>query len=50
LLEAIDAVAAGERPRGVDPATYRDVRPYDSYLDAGRDWRTAFAPELVAKW
>jgi hypothetical protein len=50
LFEAIDAVARGERPRGVDPAAYREVRPYDDYLRAGRDWRTAFAPELVAKW
>ena len=50
LLEAIDAVRAGERPRGADPATYRDVRPYDDYLDPKNDWRTAFAAELTAKF
>ena len=50
LFEAIDTVARGERPRGVDPAAYREVRPYDDYVHGGRDWRTVFAPELVAKW
>ena len=50
LFEAIDMVGRGEAPRGVDPAAYRDVRPYDDYLNAGRDWRTAFAPELIARW
>jgi hypothetical protein len=50
LLEAIDEVEAGRRPRGADPANYRDARPYDGHLKRGDDWRTAFAPELVAKY
>lgn len=50
LLEGIDAVACGEAPRGLDPAAYREVRPYDAYLAVDGDWRTAFASELVAKW
>jgi len=50
LLEGIDAVERGEMPRGSDPATYRNVRAYDDYLQAGQDWRTAFERELMAKW
>jgi phthalate 4,5-dioxygenase len=50
LLEATDAVAGGKKPRGIDPATYRDVRPYDDYVPKDGDWRKQFAPELTAKW
>jgi phthalate 4,5-dioxygenase len=50
LLEAIDEVAAGRRPRGAHPESYRTARPYDDYLTRGEDWRIAFASELVAKW
>ena len=50
LLEACDEVEAGRAPRGADPAAYRTVRPYDSHLEHARDWREAFATELVAKW
>jgi phthalate 4,5-dioxygenase oxygenase subunit len=50
LLEGIDEVARGEQPRGADPATSRNIRPYDDYLDANQDWRRTFAPELIAKW
>jgi phthalate 4,5-dioxygenase oxygenase subunit len=50
LLEACDAVEAGKSPRGVDPGPSRSVRPYDDYVAKGRDWREAFASELVAKW
>ena len=32
LLEAIDDVANGKAPRGIDPAAYRSVRPYDDYV------------------
>ena len=49
LLEAIDDVEAGRKPRGVEPESYRTARPYDDYLPHGKDWRVAFAPELVAK-
>jgi nitrite reductase/ring-hydroxylating ferredoxin subunit len=50
LLEAIEAVARGERPKGSDPESYRGVRPYDDYLAAEANWRDAFAAELAAKW
>jgi phthalate 4,5-dioxygenase oxygenase subunit len=50
LLEACDVVEAGGSPRGADPATSRNVRAYDDYVAKGRDWREAFAGELVAKW
>jgi hypothetical protein len=50
LLEAVDVVERGGAPRGVDPAAYRNVRPYDNFLGRDKDWRDAFASELVAKW
>ena len=50
LLEACDAVERGEKPRGADPAAHRNARPYDDFLPRERDWREAFASELVAKW
>jgi phenylpropionate dioxygenase-like ring-hydroxylating dioxygenase large terminal subunit len=50
LLEACDAVERGEAPRGSDPAAHRNARPYDDFLARDRDWRDAFASELVAKW
>jgi phthalate 4,5-dioxygenase len=50
LLEAVDEVAAGDAPRGADPATSRTIRAYDGYVAEGQDWHEAFASELVAKW
>ena len=50
LLEAFEVVETGGEPRGADPATSRTVRAYDNYVAKGRDWREAFASELVAKW
>jgi hypothetical protein len=50
LLEACDAVERGENPRGATPASHRNVRPYDDFLPPDKDWREAFASELVAKW
>jgi phthalate 4,5-dioxygenase len=50
LLEATRAVERGERPKGVDPATYRGVRPHDTMVPPNADWREVFAPELKAKW
>jgi len=49
LLEAGRDVAAGRKPKGIDPATYRDVRAYDAVVPRGQTWR-ALARELVAKW
>jgi phthalate 4,5-dioxygenase len=50
MLEATDRVESGETLRAIEPATYRNIRPYDDYVPEGGDWRTQFAPELVAKW
>ena len=50
MLRAIDAVALGEDPPGVDPKIHGSVRPYDDYLPAGADWRQLFEDELSAKW
>jgi len=50
LLEAIDSVETGGDPRGLDPSSYRSVRPHDNMVPPGADWRQAFAKELAAKW
>jgi phthalate 4,5-dioxygenase oxygenase subunit len=50
LLEACAVVAAGGTPRGLEPSTYRSVRPYDDYVPHGTSWQEAWAPELTAKW
>jgi hypothetical protein len=49
LLEAGRDVAAGKKPKGLDPVTYRNVRAYDAVVPRSQTWR-ALAPELVAKW
>ncbi|MGA2394342.1 MAG: hypothetical protein ABSH03_13470 [Candidatus Lustribacter sp.] len=50
LLEASDDVEQDRQPRGADPATNENIRPYDSPLPANDDWHEAFSKELVAKW
>ena len=50
LLAQTRRVEAGERPLGVDPTTYRSIRPYDAILPHDADWEAAFASELIAKW
>jgi phthalate 4,5-dioxygenase len=50
LLDETRRVERGERPRGVDPATHRTIRPHDALVADGGDWEMQFAPELVAKW
>ena len=50
LLEATHAVERGEAPRGIDPRSYRAVRPHDGLVPAGKDWREAFAADFVARW
>jgi phthalate 4,5-dioxygenase len=50
LLEATRAVEKGESPRGVDPKTYRNVRPHDGLVPNGVDWREAFREDLAARW
>lgn len=50
MLEAIRAVERGEKPPGLDPQGYRNIRPYDGVIADGARWQEAFAKELVAKW
>ena len=50
LLEALDTNGKGGDPRGLDPKTYRAVRPHDNIVAPGSDWRKAFEKELIAKW
>lgn len=50
FLENTHAVARGDTPAGLDPASYRSVRPHDALMPAGEDWRETLKSELVAKW
>jgi phthalate 4,5-dioxygenase len=50
LLEAISAVERGEKAPGTDPATHRDIRPYDAVVPPGSNWRESFGDGLVCKW
>ena len=50
LLEAVDAVARGEAPRGVDPNGYRSVRADSHSIPAGTDWRDAMRDRLIARF
>jgi phenylpropionate dioxygenase-like ring-hydroxylating dioxygenase large terminal subunit len=50
LLDACDAVERGEDPPGIDPAAYRNVRPYDDLVPRDKTWQEAFEHELTAKW
>ena len=50
MLEAIETVQRGERPRGLDPETHRTVRAHDNFIKEGEDWRQVFGSEIVAKW
>jgi phthalate 4,5-dioxygenase oxygenase subunit len=50
LLEAVGDVEHDKPPRGLDPRSYRDVRPYDDFVPAGEEWPQRFATELTAKW
>jgi flagellar motor component MotA len=50
MLEAIQDVADGKPPRGIDPQAQRNVRPYDGFMNVDEDWRVAFGQELVVKW
>ncbi len=50
LLAATRAVERGENPPGIDPHSYRGVRPHDGLVAAGADWRAAFADALAARW
>jgi len=45
LLEATDAVARGEQPRGVAPSYY-ELRAAECELPNGEDWRAALLPRM----
>ncbi|HXP77232.1 MAG TPA: Rieske 2Fe-2S domain-containing protein [Stellaceae bacterium] len=50
LLEAMTAVERGEPAPGTDPATHRDIRPYDAIVPPGANWRQSFGHNLVCTW
>jgi len=50
MLEAINDVAEGRKPRGLDAQTQASIRPYDGFMKVEDDWREVFGTELVAKW
>jgi hypothetical protein len=50
LLEAADAVANGEAPRGLDPASYERLRPIDRKVPRGSAWRDVVAADLLARF
>ena len=50
LLDATRAVERGDEPPGIDPASYRAMRPYDMVIPADADWREAMEDGLKAKW
>jgi phenylpropionate dioxygenase-like ring-hydroxylating dioxygenase large terminal subunit len=50
LLEAADAVARGDEPRGTDPSSYRNVRACNQLVAEGVDWEPLLEGELTAKF
>jgi phenylpropionate dioxygenase-like ring-hydroxylating dioxygenase large terminal subunit len=50
LLLGTRDVESGKLPRGADPQSHREIRPYDDVILGAASWREAFASELTAKW
>jgi len=50
MLAATRAVERGDDPPGLDPASYRGMRPYDMLIPADADWHDAMADGLKARW
>jgi hypothetical protein len=50
MLDAVRTVDRGETPKATEPASYRNVRPYDGFLKPDEDWKTAFAEGLAARF
>jgi hypothetical protein len=50
LLDATRSVASGGTLRGIDPATYRDVRAVDHYADSESDIPAVIAREVQARY
>jgi phenylpropionate dioxygenase-like ring-hydroxylating dioxygenase large terminal subunit len=50
LLEAADAVEAGQSPRGTEPDSYRALRGADMVIQQGVEWRDVSKAETLAHW
>ena len=50
LLEALRTNDEGGTPRGVDPATYRDIRAVDLLIPRNAPWQAYLKAELVARF
>ena len=50
LLEAVREVEQGNAPRGSDPATHVNIRPYDGFMKTSDEWQTVFAEDLKPRW
>jgi hypothetical protein len=50
LLEATRMIEQGERPRGADPKTHRNARPFDTLVPPNADWRKEMEHDLRPKW
>jgi phenylpropionate dioxygenase-like ring-hydroxylating dioxygenase large terminal subunit len=50
LLEATRDVAAGKRPKGCDPSTHSQIRPFDTLVPPNADWRKEMEYDLRPKW
>jgi phthalate 4,5-dioxygenase len=50
LLDATRDVADGKMPRGSDPSSHRQIRPYDGFISEGEDWAAVLGNEIIAKW
>jgi phthalate 4,5-dioxygenase len=50
LVDELKRIDAGERPRGTDPATYRNVRAVDRRIPLGAEWREALKDDFVARF
>ena len=50
MLAATKQVENGEQPKGIDPETYRQARPYDGVVPAGAEWQDSFKEGMAANW
>ena len=50
LFEALDAIANGEDPKGLDSTRYRDLRAVDLMIPGGVRWQDALERDLAAKF
>jgi phthalate 4,5-dioxygenase oxygenase subunit len=50
LLESLDTLERGGRPKALDPATYRNVRSFDRVIDNDAEWRTVTKGDVLTKF